>query len=55
MEIHGINYKMRIATDLMGFQLYEVLSEHSKEIENFICSLSPKIKRASTERISLQR
>ena len=55
MEVQGVNYRIKVTSDLMGFQLHKVLTDNADKINDFICSLSPDIQEVKTERISLQR
>lgn len=55
MEVEVVNYRIKVSSDLMGFQLHKVLSENSERINDFIKSLSKDIKEVKTERVSLQR
>ena len=55
MEVQVVNYKIKVSSDLMGFQLHKVLTDNAEKINDFIKSLSPDIQEVTTERISLQR
>ena len=55
MEEQVVNYRIKVSSDLMGFQLHKVLTDNAEKINDFIRSLSQDIKEVTTERISLQR
>ena len=55
MEEQIVNYRIKVSSDLMGFQLHKVLSDNSDKINDFIMSLSKDIKEVKTERIAFQR
>ena len=55
MEEQVVNYRIKVSSDLMGFQLHKVLTDNSEKINDFIKSLSKDIKEVKTERVSLQR
>lgn len=55
MEVEVVNYRIKVSSDLMAFQLHKVLRDNSDKINEFIKSLDKDIKEVKTERVSLQR